>query len=1230
LIIIMTTISDIFTIPTQVHQGDFVLHLTEGVTRPADTLSTYVVTPQLEVCFDQALGLIKSALESNTSKGAYLHGSFGSGKSHFMAVLTLLLQNNPDARSVPELAAVVAKHNAWTEGRRFLVVPYHLIGAASLESAVLGHYAEYIRALHPQAPTPGFYRAERLFDDARRLRAAMGDAAFFNQLGGHKQDDDDGWGKFGSGWDAASFEAALSAPPMANERSRLVGDLVDAYFESARSLASTEGEGFVSLDEGLSIMSKHAQALGYDAVVLFLDELILWLASHAADHTFLSREGQKVGKLVESMIAERPIPLVSFIARQRDLRELVGDYLPGAEQLGFADVLNWWEARFDEITLEDRNLPAIVEKRLLRPRSAAAAQDLQNAFEQTARVREEVMNTLLTRAGDRDMFRQVYPFSPALVQTLVAISSLLQRERTALKLMLQLLVNQRDVLQLGDIVPVGDLFDVIVEGDEPFTQAMRLNFDHAKRLYRQKLLPMLEQEHGVTVQDVNAGAVDAASAQRFRTDDRLLKTLILSALAPEIEALRALTPSRLAALNHGTIRSPIPGQESQIVLSKCRNWAAQVGEIKIADEGANPAISLHIVGVDTEGILANAQSFDSYGNRIQKARSLLYDQIGLEAEDRGLLPPRYDLLWRGTWRTCEILFRNVRELSLDSLRAQEGVWRMVIDFPFDREGHTPADDRAKLQEFEATGEASNCLVWLPSFLTPRGMEDLGRLVLLDHVLSGHNLNQYGSHLSQLEREQARTLLQNQRDQMRQRIRNTLLAAYGISSMHSDAIDTSHDLDQHFVSLHPALTLQPPVGATFKDALDHLFAQALAHQFPAHPRFDVEVKRGALRHVLEVLQQATQVPDGRVEVERSQRDEVRRIAVSLQLGDMGETHFVLRDEWKSRFLRKQAEEGMPSLTVRRLRAWMDQPEVMGLPRDIQNLVIMGFALQNNDAFSLHGGPVEPRLERLDDELELRDQPLPDVAVWQAATQRLAAILGLVASPLLNATNLATWVADTKRETAQLQPAVAQLCTALKTRLTLLDIEANDAPRMQTAQATLSLLSDIAEADEADVVDVVAGADVATSETAMGQSIKQASTLVTTLDNTPWELFEKMSQVAGEGAPQAQAIVAQVKDALTRDEHVVHLADALQAARSAAFDLLTKMMQESQPSTQTLDASPVVSPPPPIKKSDTSNTRRGIGVKEAQKLFDNIKKELASNPDLALDIDWRLYHKDETAP
>lgn len=216
-------------------------------------------------------------------------------------------------------------------------------------------------------------------------------------------------------------------------------------------------------------------------------------------------------------------------------------------------------------------------------------------------------------------------------------------------MLLLLLVNQRDSLERGNFVPVGDLFEVIAEGDEPFTQAMRINFDNAKKLYRQKLLPMLKGEQGVTAQDVKEGRVEAARAQRFCNDDRLLKTLLLSALAPEVEAWHALTPMRLAALNHGTVRSPIPGQEGAIVLQRCRNWAAQVGEIKVSDDGPNPTISLHIVGVDTDGIPANAQSFDSYGNRIQKIRSLLYEQLDLDAEENSLLPPRYQYLWRGTW-----------------------------------------------------------------------------------------------------------------------------------------------------------------------------------------------------------------------------------------------------------------------------------------------------------------------------------------------------------------------------------------------------------------------------------------------------------------------------------------------------------------------------------------------------------------------------------------------------
>src|SRR6516225_6510138 len=152
-------------------------------------------------------------------------------------------------------------------------------------------------------------------------------------------------------------------------------------------------------------------------------------------------EGQKLSKLVESRKSDRPVPIISFVARQRDLRELIGDKVPGADQLNFSDVLSYWEGRFHTITLEDRNLPVIAQKRVLRPKNDACRAELEDAFEKTAQVRQEIMEVLLTREADRAMFKQVYPFSPALIQALVAVSSALQRERTALKVMLQLLVN---------------------------------------------------------------------------------------------------------------------------------------------------------------------------------------------------------------------------------------------------------------------------------------------------------------------------------------------------------------------------------------------------------------------------------------------------------------------------------------------------------------------------------------------------------------------------------------------------------------------------------------------------------------------------------------------------------------------------------------------------------------------------------------------------------------------
>lgn len=139
-----TLLRDVITIPESVHKGDLVYQLTEATDNPALTIAKYVVTNQLRQAFHDAVALVRSSVNDHTSKAAYLHGSFGCGKSNFMGVLQLLLDGNPVARAVPELADVVADIDSWRAERRFLTVPFHLIGEHDLESAVFGQYVAHL------------------------------------------------------------------------------------------------------------------------------------------------------------------------------------------------------------------------------------------------------------------------------------------------------------------------------------------------------------------------------------------------------------------------------------------------------------------------------------------------------------------------------------------------------------------------------------------------------------------------------------------------------------------------------------------------------------------------------------------------------------------------------------------------------------------------------------------------------------------------------------------------------------------------------------------------------------------------------------------------------------------------------------------------------------------------------------------------------------------------------
>ncbi len=189
------------------------------------------------------------------------------------------------------------------------------------------------------------------------------------------------------------------------------------------------------------------------------------------------------------------------MARQRDLKDLIGESLSGFEQFNFHDQIKHFEKRFDTINLEDTNLPEIIAKRILKPKTpeAAASSSTTSSTVSSSKIN---MRDILAHNYDLEDCRKVYPFSPALIDTLVAVSSLLQRNRTAIRILMELLSNNRDNLTVGQLIPVGDLFDLVSGNYEPYDDSVRRGFESAKRLLTERFPAcILEDSEGNPLAD---------------------------------------------------------------------------------------------------------------------------------------------------------------------------------------------------------------------------------------------------------------------------------------------------------------------------------------------------------------------------------------------------------------------------------------------------------------------------------------------------------------------------------------------------------------------------------------------------------------------------------------------------------------------------------------------------------------------------------------------------------
>lgn len=1183
---------DAISIPTEVRQGDLVFKLTDATEHTEQTLAQYVVTPQLLDAFLEAEQVVRSAVTDHTSKAAYLSGSFGSGKSNFMGVFQLLLDGNPAALAKPELAEVVKRLAQWRGDRTFLTVPFHLIGATSLESAVFGGYVSYLRALHPEAPMPDVFADEPILANADTLRATMGDDAFFASLSDGDFGSSDGWGDLG-GWDAARYDAARAQPADGDERRMLVQALLGSLLSAFADGAKANRDGYVSMDAGLEAISRHAHDLGYAGLILFLDELILWLMSRMADPAFVSAEASKISKLVEGSDDRRPTPIISIIARQRDLRDLIGSDVPGAERLGFIDQLNFQAGRFDDIQLNDSNLPVVAHHRLLQPMDDAGAEALADAFGSLS-LTDDQRDALRGATGTDTDFALCYPFSPAFLNVVVDVAGALQRTRTGLRVLLDLLVRNRETLEVGQLVPVGDLFDVLDASDEPLSDAMKQPFESARRIYRTSLRPMLLTDHGLV-----EGAELTAP---FINDDRLIKTLLLAALVPNSEPFQNMTARKLVALNHGLISSPVPGMEASVVVTKLNSWAARSGELQVGTDPHNPTVHLVLSEVDTRAILDSVAGVDNPGSRRKLVRDLLAEELGVSTDQ---LLQSTKLLWRGVQRPVELVFGNIRnsdELSDSSFASSGSTWKVVIDFPFDEEGHSPLEDLERVQRLRDQGHAWHTVCWIPSFFTAEKRAQLGDLVRLNHLMPmpgqvSERFAEATKNLSPEARESARPQLEAQQRAARSQLQQALKQAYGIGTRDAAVVDSSIELSDQFPSLLGGFTVRPPVASTLRDAFDSVVSQALEHTYPAAPAIDSEVRLPELRTVATLCDQALQQPDRRIpQVPAAERKAMSKIANELKLGIQSAQAFVLdvTPKWDTHFTRKLAERSQSGadgpVTVAELRTWIDEPAAMGLSKELQNLVILVWAAATDRTFTDHGGPAKVGVDSLADHLEVIAQDLPDAPTWAEARLRAEHVLGVAGLPAdpsaVGLTRLSNHLAAA---VTGHQDAVASLVGSLGSLAALVG---EDQPnRVRTAITAANLISGIAATgSDLEKLEAFVAVPLEPSPQAVGASIKSADAAGGTIRNIDLQIL-----AAAMAKPEGAAITQQLTELLTAEELATPLAPALRGIYEQARDLVV-----------VLDPTPP--PPQPGTTRHPVASERGLEPAAAAKRLKKLSKQI----------------------
>jgi hypothetical protein len=286
-----------------------------------------------------------------------------------------------------------------------------------------------------------------------------------------------------------------------------------------------------------------------------------------------------------------------------------------------------------------------------------------------------------------------------------------------------------------------------------------------------------------------------------------------------------------------------------------------------------------------------------------------------------------------------------------------------------------------------------------------------------------------------------------------------------------------------------------------------------------------------------------------------------------------------------------------------------------------LVILAFAAQADRTLVRNGAPASGSLDRIDDAIELREQPLPSEDVWARARERVRDLFGIVPGEVRKGATVSQLAAAIKERADAMRPVLSGLATELRLRMDRFGVTADAAARTVTLRSATAFITGLlAAVDPLETINTLAGADLLTSDGAVGRILGSASTLSSYIVGVQWDVIEAAASLRDHRAVAAEAIRTDVARALEADEHVVVLQPVLQDAQTRAIRLLADT-RRSVPPTDT----PRPQPLQPDEVILDERPSAPVVAVEAIPLLDGLQKRLSAEPGATLTIGWRLTRR-----